>query len=111
MGIDDWYVVVYFVGIGFEIMGVGMFGFYSFVDNLDWQGWWGDELLFYGLVVVFMYWDCVLIEFVNGIWFEFVVLSVEQVFVCVCEFVGDVDVRIGGGVSIVCEFLVVGFVD
>ena len=42
-GVDDKYAAAYFEGIGAEIMGAGMFGFHTFPDDPDWNGWWGDE--------------------------------------------------------------------
>jgi hypothetical protein len=43
-GLDDEYAKDYFTNIGAEIMGAGMFGLHAFPDDLDWKGWWGDEL-------------------------------------------------------------------
>jgi hypothetical protein len=40
-GMDDAYARAYFAEIGAEIMGAGMFGFHTFPDDPDWQGWWG----------------------------------------------------------------------
>src|ERR1700710_1370473 len=51
-GMDDRYAVEYFEGVGAEIMGAGMFGLHSFPDDANWQGWWGDEPPFHGLVIV-----------------------------------------------------------
>lgn len=110
-GIDDRYAAAYFAGIGSEIMGAGMFGFHSFADNPDWQGWWGDEPPFHGPVVVLTHRDRAPIEFANGTRFEFVALSAEQALARARELAGDADVRIGGGVSTAREFLAAGLVD
>src|SRR5690554_7439170 len=42
-GVDDEYAKAYFVDIGAEIMGAGMFGLHNFPDDPNWRGWWGNE--------------------------------------------------------------------
>ena len=110
-GIDDRYGREYFEGIGAEIMGAGMFGFHAFPDDPDWQGWWGDEPPFGYTVLVLTQREHAPVEFDNGTRFEFLVASPQEALVRAQELAGGADVRVGGGVTVVRDFLAAGLVD
>jgi dihydrofolate reductase len=99
-GVDDRYATEYFEDVGAEIMGAGMFGFHTFPDDPDWQGWWGDEPPFHEPVLVLTHRERPPIDFANGTRFE-----------RATELAGGADIRIGGGVSIARDFLAAGLVD
>ena len=82
-GVDDKYAQTYFAEIGAEIMGAGMFGPHNFPDDPDWRGWWGDEPPFHVPVFVLTH-------------------AVPR---------PSIDVRVGGGASVVRHFLAAGLVD
>ncbi|NEM90480.1 dihydrofolate reductase family protein [Galbitalea soli] len=110
-GVDDRYGRAYFEGIGAEIMGAAMFGFHSFPDDPDWRGWWGEEPPFGVPVIVLTHREHADIEFDNGTRFEFLNATPEEALARAREYAGDLDVRVGGGVSVVRSFLAAGLVD
>jgi dihydrofolate reductase len=110
-GVDDRYAAAYFEGIGAEIMGAGMFGFHTFPDDPDWQGWWGDEPPFHVPVFVLTHRTRDSIDMSDGTTFHFLSASPREVLERAVSVAGGEDVRIGGGVSTVREFLTAGLVD
>lgn len=111
-GVDDEYARAYFTGIGAEIMGAGMFGFHSFPDDPDWRGWWGDEPPFHAPVFVLTHRASrPPIRMAGGTTFHFVSAAPEAALEMAREAAGAGDVRIGGGISVVRDFLAAGLVD
>ncbi len=110
-GVDDRYGAAYFEGIGAEIMGAGMFGFHAFPDDPDWKGWWGDEPPFRVPVFVLTHRQRPSIEMSGGTTFHFVAESPREALERALAVAGDGDVRVGGGVRTVREFLLAGLVD
>lgn len=110
-GVDEKYASAYFEGIGAEIMGAGMFGLHQNADNLDWRGWWGEEPPFEVPVFVLTHDPRPSIEFANGTVFHFLTASPEEALARASQAAGDADVRIGGGIDVVRQFLQAGLVD
>lgn len=110
-GVDDKYAAAYFEGIGAEIMGAGMFGFHTFPDDPDWNGWWGDEPPFRVPVFVLTHRTLPSIEMTGGTTFHFVQATPHDVLAQATAVANGKDVRIGGGASTVREFLKAGLVD
>jgi dihydrofolate reductase len=110
-GIDDAYATRYFEEVGAEIMGAGMFGFHSFPDDPEWKGWWGDEPPFRVPVFVLTHTPRPSLEMAGGTTFHFVSESPSAVLERAQEAAAGKDVRIGGGASVVREFLRAGLVD
>jgi dihydrofolate reductase len=110
-GVDDRYAAAYFEGIGAEIMGAGMFGFHSFPDDTDWNGWWGDEPPFHVPVFVLTHRERNSVEMTGGTTFHFVAETPHEVLARATVVAGDMDVRVGGGVTTVKQFLEAGLVD
>jgi dihydrofolate reductase len=110
-GVDDRYAEAYFEGIGAEIMGAGMFGFHSFPDDPDWQGWWEDEPPFHYPVLVLTHREHAPIDFANGTRFEFLSTTPEAALARARELAGGADIRVGGGASIARDFLAAGLID
>jgi len=110
-GVDEKYAHAYFEGIGAEIMGAGMFGLHQHPDDPEWQGWWGDAPPFEVPVFVLTHRSRDSIEFANGTVFHFVEAAPAEVLQRAVEAAGDADVRIGGGVDVVRQFLQAGLVD
>jgi dihydrofolate reductase len=110
-GVDDRYAEEYFAEIGAEIMGAGMFGFHTFPDDPDWRGWWGDEPPFRVPVFVLTHTQRPSIEMAGGTTFHFLSATPEQALERALEVAADQDVRIGGGPTVVREFLKAGLVD
>ncbi|MES2171710.1 MAG: dihydrofolate reductase family protein [Actinomycetota bacterium] len=110
-GVDDRYAQEYYDGVGAEIMGSGMFGFHAFPDDPSWKGWWGDEPPFGYPVLVLSHTEHAPVEFANGTRFEFGAMSTREALDRAGELAGGADIRIGGGVGVVREFLAAGLVD
>ncbi|GAA2886068.1 dihydrofolate reductase family protein [Microbacterium esteraromaticum] len=110
-GVDEKYASAYFEGTGAEIMGAGMFGLHLFGDDPGWRGWWGDEPPFEVPVLVLTHTPRPSIEFDNGTVFHFIDASPRDALARACELAGDADVRIGGGIDVVRQFLKAGLVD
>jgi dihydrofolate reductase len=110
-GVNDRYAAAYFEGVGAEIMGAGMFGFHTYPDNAEWNGWWGDEPPFRVPVFVLTHRKLESMEMAGGTTFHFLSEDAQAVLARATAAAGGLDVRIGGGISTVREFLRGGLVD
>lgn len=110
-GVDDRYAEAYFAELGAEIMGAGMFGLHEHGDDPDWRGWWGDEPPFRIPVFVLTHAPRPSIEMAGGTTFHFLSASPDAALEHAVEAAGGKDVRIGGGPTVVREFLKAGLVD
>ncbi|HWU20249.1 MAG TPA: dihydrofolate reductase family protein [Nocardioides sp.] len=98
-------------GIGVEIMGANKFGPPDWQADDAWQGWWGDEPPFHTPVIVLTHRPRPSIEMAGGTTFHFRDASLEDALAEARELAGDLDVRIGGGVTVARDFLAAGLVD
>lgn len=110
-GMDDRYAREYFDNIGAEIMGAGMFGLHNFPDDPDWRGWWGDEPPFGCPVFVLTHKARPSLEMAGGTTFHFIDAPPEDALKRAVKVAGGKDIRIGGGPTVVREYLKAGLVD
>jgi len=110
-GVDDDYAREYFQNIGAEIMGAGMFGLHNHPDDPDWQGWWGDEPPFQVPVFVLTHRPRPSLEMAGGTTFHFISTTPQDALKQATAVAGGKDVRVGGGPTVVREFLKAGLVD
>lgn len=110
-GVDEKYASTYFEGTGAEIMGAGMFGLHQNADDPDWRGWWGEEPPFQVPVFVLTHTPRESIEFDNGTVFHFIEASPQDALARAVEAADGGDVRVGGGVDVVRQFLAARLVD
>ncbi|HZU94911.1 MAG TPA: dihydrofolate reductase family protein [Microbacterium sp.] len=110
-GLDEDYAAAYFEEVGAEIMGAGMFGLHQHGEEPDWKGWWGDEPPFHVPVFVLTHTPRPSIEFANGTVFHFLEATPEEALAKATAVAGGGDVRIGGGVDVVRQFLRAGLID
>ena len=110
-GIDEKYARAYFEGIGAEIMGAAMFGLHAHPDDPDWKGWWGEEPPFHVPVFVLTHAARPSLEMAGGTVFHFISATPEEALRRASDAAGGKDVRIGGGASVVRDFLKAGLVD
>ncbi|WOP17504.1 dihydrofolate reductase family protein [Raineyella sp. LH-20] len=111
-GVDDTYARAYFAEVGAEIMGAGMFGLHDFPDDPDWRGWWGDEPPFRAPVFVLTHTaPRPSIEMAGGTTFHFLAVSPHEALDRALDAAGGKDVRVGGGATVVRDFLQAGLVD
>lgn len=111
-GMDDAYASAQLEGIGAEIMGAAMFGLHTFPDDPGWKGWWGDEPPFRTPVYVLSHAaPRPSIPMKGGTTFHFRSTAIEDVLAEATEAAGGLDVRVGGGLGTVRDFLRAGLVD
>lgn len=109
--VDDEFAAAYFEGIGAEIMGAGMFGLHHYPDDPDWRGWWGDNPPFQCPVFVLTHAPRPTLEMEGDNVFHFIAATPEEALALAAAEAGDMDVRIGGGPTVVREFLRAGLID
>ena len=111
-GIDDAFASQWGAGIGVEIMGRNKFGYQRGPWEDDgWTGWWGDDPPFHTPVVVLTHHVRPAIEMQGGTTFHFLDAGPAEALDFARSLAGDADVRIGGGVSTVRQFLAADLVD
>lgn len=110
-GVDDQHARAYFAEVGAEIMGAGMFGLHAFPDDPDWRGWWGDEPPFGVPVFVLTHTARPSLPMAGGTTFHFLSATPEQALERAVAVAGGQDVRVGGGPTVVRDFLRAGLVD
>src|SRR5690606_32375615 len=110
-GVDEHYAQAYFSNIGAEIIGAGMFGFHAHPNDPDWRGWWGEEPPFRVPVFVLTHKPRPSIEMVGGTTFHFLNTSLADALEQAVEAADGRDIRIGGGPTVVRDYLKAGFVD
>ena len=110
-GVDDQYANDYFADVGAEIMGAGMFGLHNFPDDPNWQGWWGDEPPFRIPVFVLTHKPRPSLEMAGGTTFHFLDTSIEDALQRAVDAARGMDVRVGGGPTVIRDFLKAGLVD
>lgn len=110
-GVDDKYAEQYFADVGAEIMGAGMFGLHNYPDDPDWRGWWGDTPPFRVPVFVLTHTQRPSIEMAGGTTFHFLSATPAEALDRARAAAGNKDIRIGGGPTVVRDFLKAGMVD
>jgi dihydrofolate reductase len=111
-GIDDIFVERHDRGIGAEIMGAGKFGHPGWLDDPDWKGAWGPNPPFHTPVFVLTHHaPRPPIEMEGGTTFHFLDASPAEALETAREAAGGKDIRIGGGATVIREFLAAGLID
>jgi len=110
-GLDDYFMRDYDRNIGAEIMGRNKFGPQRGPwENEEWQGWWGDNPPFHTPVFVLTHFERPSFT-LSDTTFHFINASPEEALRIAKEAAGGKDVRIGGGVATVREFLDADLID
>lgn len=104
------------LGIGAEIMGRGKFSpetgpWSDLGTEREWRGWWGDEPPFHTPVFVLTHHPRPSIEMAGGTVFHFIDAAPHEALALAREAAGGRDVRLGGGPTMIREFLAAGLVD
>jgi dihydrofolate reductase len=110
-GIDDAFLRLHAPGVGAEIMGAGKWGPPGWQDDPAWTGWWGPNPPFHTPVFVLTHHPRPSIEMEGGTTFHFLDTTPADALARAREAAGGQDVRIGGGVRTVREFLAAGLID
>jgi dihydrofolate reductase len=110
-GIDDALLRQYATGVGAEIMGAGKYGYPGWHEDPAWTGWWGDDPPFHTPVFVLTHHTRPSIEMAGGTTFHFIDASPAEALATAREAAGGLDVRIGGGPSMIRDFLAARLID
>jgi dihydrofolate reductase len=111
-GIDETFASRWAAGIGVEIMGRNKFGPQRgpWADQ-EWQGWWGNNPPFHTPVIVLTHHPRPTLAMDGGTTFHFVDAEPAEALEQARALAGDLDVRIGGGVTTVRRFLESDLID
>ena len=110
-GVDDAFAAATNRGIGAEIMGRGKFGpQLGAWEDESWRGWWGEEPPFHSPVIVLTHHSRPDLA-VGETTFLFRQLDPRDALDLAVELAGGLDVRLGGGPTVVREFLEADLVD
>ncbi len=110
-GVDDAFASATTEGIGAEIMGRRKFGPQTGPwEDESWRGWWGEEPPFQSPVVVLTHHERPDLV-VGQTTFLFRSLTPHDALELAVEQAGGLDVRLGGGATVVREFLQADLVD
>jgi dihydrofolate reductase len=110
-GVDDAFTRLFAEGIGAEIMGAGKFGPPGWHEDPAWKGFWGSDPPFHTPVFVLTHHPRPSIEMKGGTTFHFIEASPAEALAMAREAAGGQDVRIGGGPTMLRDFLTAGLVD
>ena len=111
MGVDDAFTQRFDRGIGAEIMGANKFGPPGWQDDPDWKGWWGDNPPFHTPTFVLTHRPRPPIEMEGDTTFHFVDASPAEALATARDAADGKDVRLGGGATMIREFVAAGLVD
>lgn len=110
-GVDDVFARQHDTGIGAEIMGAGKFGYPGWHADPEWNGWWGPNPPFHTPVFVLTHHTRPSIEMDGGTTFHFIEAAPAEALEAARKAAAGRDVRIGGGPSIIRDFLAARLVD
>jgi dihydrofolate reductase len=111
-GIDDDYARRGIENLGAWILGRNMFGPIrgEWPDD-SWKGWWGENPPYHVPVFVLTHYPRKSIEMAGGTTFHFVTEGIEEALRRAKQAAGSKDVRIGGGVQTIRQYLRARLVD
>jgi dihydrofolate reductase len=109
---DDEFAARAMENFGAFILGRNMFGPVRgpWPDG-SWKGWWGDDPPYHAPTFVLTRYEREPLVMEGGTTFYFVTGGIEEALRLAKQAAGDKDVKIGGGVSTVPEYLQAGLID
>ena len=111
-GVDEDFAARSFANVGAWILGRNMFGpVRGHWPDDEWKGWWGDEPPYHVPVFVLTHHPRASIEMRGGTTFHFVTDGIHAALERARAAAGSKDVRVGGGVQTVREYLHAGLID
>jgi dihydrofolate reductase len=111
-GVDNDLVQKAFENVGAWIMGRNMFGPIrgDWTDD-EWKGWWGENPPYHVPVFVLTHYERKPVEMKGGTTFHFITTGIQSALDEAKKAANGNDIRIGGGVSTIRQFLEAGYVD
>jgi dihydrofolate reductase len=110
-GMDHAFAKQHSEGFGAEIMGANKFGPPGWREDPEWKGWWGPNPPFHTPTFVLTHAPRASIEMEGGTTFHFLDATPAEALERAREAAGGLDVRIGGGATVVRDFVAAGLVD
>ena len=111
-GVDDSLAEQGFAGIGAWIIGRNMFGpVRGPWPDESWKGWWGDEPPYHTPVFVLTHHPRPTLDMTGGTEFHFITEGIHAALEQARLAAGGRDVRVGGGVSTIRQYLQAGLID
>jgi dihydrofolate reductase len=111
-GIDNGVAEKGFDGVGAWILGRNMFGPIRgpWLDG-NWKGWWGEEPPYHTPVFVLTHHARAPLKMAGGTEFRFVTGGIQDALKQAKAAAGKLDVRLGGGVATVRQYVRAGLID
>jgi dihydrofolate reductase len=111
-GIDDDFAARGFQNVGACILGRNMFGPVRgpWPDN-TWKGWWGDNPPFHVPVFILTHHARASLTMSGGTTFHFVTDGIHAALRRAADAAGERDIRLGGGVATIRQYLHAGLID
>jgi dihydrofolate reductase len=111
-GLDDRFLAAGDAGIGATVMGRNMFGpIRGPWEDEQWRGWWGDNPPYHHPVFVLTHHQRAPVKMQGGTTFNFVNDGIEAALERAFEAAGGLDVRLGGGVATIQQYLRARLID
>ena len=111
-GLDNSFAAKSFDNLGAWILGRNMFGPVRgpWPDD-SWKGWWGDTPPYHVPVFVLTHYTRAPLTMNGGTTFHFVTDGIESALAQARQAAAGKDIRIGGGVSTIRQYLLAGHID
>lgn len=110
--VDDVFARRAMENFGAFILGRNMFGpIRGPWQDESWKGWWGANPPYHAPTFVLTHYEREPLVMEGGTTFYFVTGGIEEALKLAKQAAGDKDVKIGGGVSTVRQYLEAGFID
>jgi dihydrofolate reductase len=111
-GVDDDFAARGFANVGAWILGRNMFGpIRGAWPDEAWNGWWGDNPPYHTPVFVLTHHARPSITMAGGTVFHFVVGGINAALAQAVEAAGGQDIRLGGGVATIRQYLRAALID
>jgi dihydrofolate reductase len=111
-GVDNSIAEQGFAGIGAWILGRNMFGpIRGPWPDESWRGWWGDEPPYHTPVFVLTHHPRAPLTMAGGTEFHFITDGIHAALEQARSAAGERDVRVGGGVATIRQYLREGLID
>jgi dihydrofolate reductase len=105
-GVDEEYAARGFQNVGAWILGRNMFGpVRGPWPDESWRGWWGENPVYHVPIFVLTHYERAPLVMEGGTTFHFVTEGPAVALERAREAAGDKDVRVGGGVSVIQQYL------
>lgn len=111
-GIDEKFAIRGFDNIGAWILGRNMFGpVRGQWPDMTWKGWWGENPPYHVPVFVLTHYPRPPLVMEGGTVFHFITGGIHEALILARQAAGEKDVRVGGGVQVIQQYLQARLID